>query len=229
MTDMDIYEIRRKNLQWLVDERFPGHGQKSKLAEFMGWKQPRASAVLSGKNLGGTASRNIELKFALARGWLDEAHWHLWEGISADSISEAERVYPKATQKTLPVLTGATLQAFLNGDSSVTTKHWKSIDLAIPAKRMFILLEETSALSPMWQPGDVHYVDPDTPAEHGRLAVFVVNGRGMVGIFERGAAGDRLTFNNPREPVVDVTNATFAGSVMVTFKREFYDQITGKA
>lgn len=224
--DMDIHEIRKRNFEYLLDRHYPGHGQQAKFSSDIGWKPQRTSNLLRGKNMGGPAARLIEQHFELKRGWMDEAHWPLWEGLSVESVSEAKPVYPKPATNTLPVVTCSGLQAFLSGEPVQAAMNWKSIDLAIPARNSFILLEETNALAPLWQPGDVHYVDPDTPAEHGRLAVFVVNGRGMVGIFEKGAAGDRLTFNNPREPVVDVTNATFAGSVTVTFKREFYDRIT---
>ena len=99
---MNIYEIRRKNLQSLADQRFPGHGQQTKLAEFMGWKSPvRASQLLNEnglKNIGDTIARLVERKFSLPKDWLDHAHQDMWigrlsirESLAPDYITTTER------------------------------------------------------------------------------------------------------------------------------------------
>ncbi len=75
---VNIYDIRRRRLKALVDERF----RKSRTAfgEVTGLQADYVSRLLSGKrpneggkNLGESLARDIETKLHLERGWFDRA------------------------------------------------------------------------------------------------------------------------------------------------------------
>lgn len=228
----NIADIRYKNTRLLIEERCDPKKQIKEFAGMISVQPGYASGMASpdpdkrSRPIGNSMARRIEHAFGVEKYWLDNPHWPELKA-NHNQVSEAKRVYPVATSRTIPVIPADEVGLYLSGEKNADAfTKWKSIDLVVPSPRTFILIEETRALAPMWQPGDVHYIDPDTPAEDGRLAAFLLNGRAVVGLFERGASGNRLTFSNPREPVVNLENATFAGSVTVTLKREFYDQIT---
>ena len=224
ITVMDIYEIRRRNLQYLADTRFPGHGQKVKLAATMGWKQPRASALLrdnNPKNMGGTAARLIEQQFNLPRGWLDEAHINLWAGESDNEIAEPAQVYVTQVQA-LPLLGGTEIVDWCSG-KTIKPKS----DIAFPILPMMELssrayvIEETTNSMPPQKPGDFYYVDPEQPPEPGKWAVYLLNHKAITGIYEMGNNGPRLTFTNPREPEIAIASMTYAGRVLTRMDGSF--------
>ncbi|GHB30734.1 S24 family peptidase [Salinicola rhizosphaerae] len=73
---MDIYEIRRRNLQALVNERFGG--KKARLADAIDRQSSYISRCLSSgshrKRIGEEFARHTEASLGLVKGWLDEEH-----------------------------------------------------------------------------------------------------------------------------------------------------------
>jgi len=228
-TVMDIYQTRRRNLQLIADERFPGHGQRTRLADFMGWSQPRASAILrekNPKNIGGTASRLIEQAFKLPRGWLDEQHFGLWEG-TAGSIKEYMRpVYTTARAdietKGLPLLRQAEAVRWISGE-----RFDPSSEINFPLLPMMkvsesgFVLEETTSSMPPQKPGDFYYIDPLTPPESGDWAAFVISGKVIVGIYEKGHMRDRIAFTDGKEDAIEVSESQHAGKVLTRMNGDF--------
>lgn len=226
---MDIYETRRRNLQHIADEHFPGHGQQTRLAQKMGWKQPRASALLREKNpkqMGGTAARLIEQKFKLPRGWLDEQHPSLWDG-TINSVREALKTsyttsVDQIKPQSLPLLKDDEAVRWISGERFTPTSR-----MQFPIMPMMTLsddafvLEETTSSMPPQKPGDFYYIDPLTTPESGDWAAFVVSGKVIVGIYEKGRLRDRVAFTDGKEEAIEVTEDQHAGKVLTRMNGDF--------
>lgn len=221
---MDIYEIRRQNLQYLADKNYPGHGQQAALAERMGWKRPRASQLLNPnnvKNMGGTAARLVEKEFSLPRGWMDEPHTALWSGEESHGIAEGTPTYVSGSQS-IPLLNETDVVPWVEGKLFGT-----HIEIQFPILPMMELssqayvLEETTNSMPPMEPGDFYYVDPKQEPKPGDWCAFMVNGEIMVGIYEKGRSGSFLKFNNPNDPDVSLKDATSLGKVLTRMNGDF--------
>lgn len=69
---MDINEIRRARLRAAIDDKFDG--VSGRMADAIGRPRPNVSGLLSGtRAIGEKLARDIELRLALPRGWLDQA------------------------------------------------------------------------------------------------------------------------------------------------------------
>jgi len=221
---MDIHDVRRNNLQYILDSRYPGAGQQVRFSEDIGWKPQRTSALVREKNpkgMGGTAARLIEQHFNLPRGWLDEAHSNLWAGKEGFEIAEASPVYVSQIQA-LPLLSGPEIANWCAGNA-IKPKS----DIAFPILPMMELsarayvIEETTNSMPPQKPGDFYYVDPEQPPEPGKWAVYLLNHKAITGIYEMGNNGPRLTFTNPREPEIAIASMTYAGRVLTRMDGSF--------
>lgn len=73
---MDIYEIRRTQLQRLIDERF--NGVTKRCAEALGMPPPqlhrwRSTTAKETRRIEWESARSIETKLDLPQGWMDQA------------------------------------------------------------------------------------------------------------------------------------------------------------
>lgn len=233
---MNIHQIRRKNLQHLADSKFPGHGQQRKLAEFMGWSSPiRASQLLNEKgikNIGETIARLVEQKFSLPRDWLDHTHPDLWNGV-AESVS----AYNITTEfmnsagihiKALPLLQDDEAAQWISGKRFTPTSklQFPTMPMMTVSENAFVLEETTSSMPPQ-QPGDFYYIDPLIAPESGDWAAFIIDGRVVVGKYEKGRMRDRLEFTDGKEAAIEVTEYQHAGKVLTRVNGDFARGVSG--
>ncbi len=70
---MDIYDIRRENMAWLIRERYkPKRGSQKRFADAIGRQPDYVSRCLKGvKRIGEKLARDIESAIGLPRGWMD--------------------------------------------------------------------------------------------------------------------------------------------------------------
>jgi hypothetical protein len=227
---MNIHQIRRKNLQHLADEKFPGHGQQSRLAEFMGWSSPiRASQLLNEKgvkNIGETIARLIEQKFYLPRDWLDHSHPSLWDG-SIDTVKESlsasyNTSIDQIKTQALPLLKDDEAVRWISGERFTPTSkmQFPVMPMMTVSDDAFVLEETTSSMPPQ-KPGDFYYIDPLIPPESGDWAAFIIGNKVVVGIYEKGRVSDRLEFTNGKESAIEVTSAQHAGKVITRMDGDF--------
>ena len=233
---MDIYETRKRNLQYLADEHFPGHGQKTKLAEKMGWKNQYASALLrekNPKNIGGTAARLIEQGFKLPRGWLDEQHYGLWEGTAGSLNDYMTPAYTtSATElqtQTLPLLTDEEAGRWMAGErfTPASMMRFPLMPMMQVSEQAFVLEETTSSMPPQ-KPGDFYYIDPNTAPESNDWAAVALRGRVIVGIYERGRLTDRISFTDGKESAVELPENAQVSKVITRMDGAFARAFGGK-
>lgn len=217
-------------MQHLADSKFPGYGQQRKLAEFMGWTSPiRASQLLNEKgikNIGETIARLIEQKFSLPRDWLDHTHPNLWNGV-AESVStynassHAMNTRSIQTQE-LPLLKDDEAVLWISGTRFTPTSkmQFPVLPRMTVSEDAFVLQETTSSMPPQ-QPGDFYYIDPVATPESGDWAAFVIDGKVVVGKYEKGRMRDRLEFTDGKEASIEVTELQHAGKVLTCITGDF--------
>lgn len=234
---MNIYEIRRRNFQYLADEKFPGHGQQTKIAEFMGWSSPvRASQLLNPKglkNIGDTIARLIEGKFSLPRDWLDHSHQHLWDGTAGtlnDYMTPAYVTHTSQLQvQTLPLLADAEAARWMAGEriTPVSQMRFPIMPMMQVSDQAFVLEETTSSMPPQ-KPGDFYYIDPNTAANSGDWAAVALRGRVIVGIYERGRLTDRISFTDGKEAPLELPDGAQVCKVITRMDGAFARSFSGK-
>ena len=236
ISNMDIYETRRRNLQYLADDKFPGHGQKTHLANMMGWKQPRASALLrekNPKNIGGTAARLIEQAFRMPRGWLDEQHYGLWEGTVGSLNDYMTPAYTTSATdlqtQTLPLLTDEEAGRWMAGErfTPASMMRFPLMPMMQVSEQAFVLEETTSSMPPQ-KPGDFYYIDPNTAPESNDWAAVALRGRVIVGIYERGRITDRISFTDGKESAVELPEDAQVCKVITRMDGAFARAFGGK-
>lgn len=226
---MDIYETRRRNLQYIVDEKFPGHGQKARLSELMGWKSQRSSAILrekNPKNIGGTTARLLEQKFCMPRGWLDLHRPEMWNG-SYPEVSESKKppyvITPEQVQtQSLPLLNDKEAVRWIDGE-----RFNPSVNVQFPvlpsmyvSSSSFVLQETTTSMPPQ-KPGDFYYIDPEIRPEPGEWAATIVDGQVIVGIYERGRTQERISFTDGKEQPIAISKDSVTCKVVTRMDGAF--------
>lgn len=234
---MNIYEIRRRNFQYLTDEKFPGHGQQTRVAEFMGWSSPvRASQLLNPKglkNIGDTIARLIEGKFGLPRDWLDHQHHHLWEGTVGSLNDYMTPAYTTSATdlqtQTLPLLTDEEAGRWMAGErfTPASMMRFPLMPMMQVSEQAFVLEETTSSMPPQ-KPGDFYYIDPNTAPESNDWAAVALRGRVIVGIYERGRLTDRISFTDGKESAVELPEDAQVCKVITRMDGAFARAFGGK-
>lgn len=216
---MGIYDTRRKNLRWIIDNAYGG--VDANFARAMDIQPSQIARVFSQnpnnqRNIGTRLAHRIEDVAGKPRGWMDEAH--LFPADSHDETKPSRRdavIVSPFGHKMVPVLDYKTAAAW-----TATTKPypitnrtevlWTKNDAL--GERGFGLIIEGESMMEEFYPGDIVVVDPDLTPQPGDFVVARLKGEEKVtfrryrarGVNRAGGAVIELCPLNTDYPVVAV-------------------------
>lgn len=227
----NIGDIRYKNTRLLINSHCDPKRAIKDFAQRIGVQPGYASGMASpdpdkrSRPIGGAMARRIETAFNVEKYWLDTPHYtggssHSIQEDKAEYLSEGEQVHI-IDKQSVPLLTEEQIKQWIDGDRSIPANMKFPLLPMMPTTSSAYVIEELTNSMPPKQPGDFYYVDPDMKPEPGKMAVYLINSRYVVGNYEIGVRGERLTFTNPREEAIDVSEAVYAGRVLTHMTGEF--------
>lgn len=166
----DIYEIRRANLRFLLQEQFGE--SRAKLANALGIDLGSSAlhGYLTKKNIGSGKARHIEERCNIPRGWLDIDHFqHLPLDASQSAIERTQFSRPVRLlrSKLVPVM-----GKFGKAPLLKQRRLLYYAEIIVKDPQAFGVIAETSVLSPRIQAGDTVIIAPTTIPRIGNM-VFV--------------------------------------------------------
>ncbi len=185
---MEIKEIRRKNLEKLVDRE----GRQAGLARKVELAPAYIHQMLAGKSMGDKTARKIEIALKLPVGWMD-----VWSPEEEEGAPLSTPRYRLPT-KEIPVV-GTT--------QGGPDRHWE--EMGFPTgwgdeygviesddPHAYLLRVEGDSMSPRINPGEYVLVEPSLEAQPGDIVVAkLTNGEVMLKYF-RADYGDEISLES---------------------------------
>lgn len=196
---MEIHDVRKKNLQWLIKNHFGG--VKKKAAEACGWQPIVISTLASDKEssfkpMGRKRAEVIESATGYPIGWMDVIH----------------------EDDTLVLLDRQNAASMLKGESYKAIQDVSNI--AVPEKmksgNVFAMIEDMEGLAPLINKGDRVFIKPELPIKADTNSMFWVNNKPLIGMVTMSPAGMSLKFfsNAPGWEMVSVKEDDYIGRVI---------------
>lgn len=164
---MEIKEIRRKNLEMLIEER--SKGRQTEFANEYDLNQGELSGILMGKRpFGERKARNLEKKLKLPEGWLDR--------------DESETVKPETALIPILDIKLACGNGYSNGDNVPILGNWNMPlqflqKLGVSPNNAEILFAHSYSMYPTIRSGSHVLINKaDTTLRNGKIYAINVNG-----------------------------------------------------
>jgi hypothetical protein len=225
--DMEINEIRRKNLHELLRQAHPKeHGRMKYFSNRMKWSPQRVSSIAGAnptRGIGPNTARLIETEFGVPRYWLDTQHNTVRD--TQTEYGEPEEIDPKSIERIeLPVLNDEQIRPWLEGEINPdqATAQLPRFNTTEPlGSRAFAYIEQTTMMPP-WEPGDIYYINPDFPTKTGKFTLCRTDdGQIVAGTLGKTLKGWQISFSDSRERPIIVQD--IIGPVIIALKSEFLD------
>jgi SOS-response transcriptional repressor LexA len=159
---MNTAEIRRRNLKWLVDNRFDGI--QSRFGSAIDRQSDYVSRLLSGKKqLGEKLARRIESLLQLQERWLDTEHTSI-------ANEKPELAASGAGPKNIPVVDWADLMEWLASGSTSALTQWAP-RLGVIRGKAYCLIVQNDAMAPEFLPRRTIYVESGQEWGNGDFVV----------------------------------------------------------
>jgi len=174
---MDSKQIRRRNLRQLINEV----GTQARLAELVGTKPTYISQILSPTavgEIGDSLARRIEKALRKPRGWLDLPHYLP----DAPAVGEPGQTYNTAPspplQHRVPLISNVQAGDWTETHGSFDAsdaESWLPTTAHVSDRAFALRVTGDSMTNPSGNPtipaGSIVIIDPDLPADHGRIVV----------------------------------------------------------
>src|SRR5690606_22541990 len=163
---MDIYAIRRQNLQAIIDSRAAGNA--AEFARLVGRERAQIGQYLSdkynnGRSIGERVARQIEASLQIESGWLDkESHAAFDQNVAKATIGE----------RRIPLLNYVQAGDFADGGHNFTMEDVEYLltDLNL-SERAFALQIKGDSMLPEFKEGDRIIVDCEVAPRPGDFVV----------------------------------------------------------
>lgn len=184
---MGIYDTRRKNLRWLIDNAYAG--VDANLARVLEIQPSQIARVFSRnpknqRNMGTRLAHRIEDAAGKPRGWMDETHFFPAEpGKETKSTQREAVVVSPFGHKMVPVLDYRTAAVWTASSEAYpitnrTEVLWTKNDAL--GDRAFGLIIEGESMMDEFYPGDIVVVDPGLTPQPGDFVVAKMKGEEKV-------------------------------------------------
>ena len=212
---MTLKQIRRSNLQAVIDRRFGG--VQTRFASAVGRQGDYVSRLVTGrKSLGEKLAREIEAILGMTPGELDQP------AAPAVAVSAVQNHFQLGG--TVPILRWD--QLVLDDHGTMSAQHAQAAQVATQfaprpsgmSDNAYALPVQGPAMEPEFREGWLVYVDPDTVAQHGDFVVARLEGRAVPIlrqlVMEGGVSYLRATNPTQPEPLVPLAAGQILGRVI---------------